>query len=360
MSPDFHWRRFLGTTLGVAVALSLLAFTLMVLVDPHDNFSISLPIKRAPTNANQRFSYPTIARSQNYDSVVLGTSTVRLLKPRMLNEKFGGRFANLAMNSGTAYEQSRILDLFQRHHEMIRTVIIGIDVVWCETGDAYQKYTHREFPEWLYDDDPWNDYLHVFNGVTLEESIRQLQFVLGRREPKFGFDGYKTFMPDPAEYDLEKARRNLYGENGVRPKFTPGKPYIASREERASWNFPTHEVLASALRSLPAETLKLVFFVPYHHFLQPAPGTKEAARWQECKRRITNLTSLVPNSHVLDFMIESEITRFDENYWDSLHYTVEIADRIVALLAEGVRTHRDKPELYRYLSTGAPAPQDSH
>ena len=351
MSSDFHWQRFFRTALGIAVALSLLVFTLIVLVDPHDHLSISLPMKRAPINANQRFSYPAIARSQDYDSVVLGTSTVRLLEPRVLNRELGGRFANLAMNSATAYEQARILNLFQRHHERVRTVVIGIDVVWCEAGDDYEKYTFREFPEWLYDDNPWNDYLHVFNGLTLEESIRQLEFVLGRREPKFGFDGYKTFLPDPAEYDLEKARRNLYGKKGMRAKSMPTEPHMASPEERASWNFPTHGILAAALEELPAETLKVVLFVPYHHFQQPAPGTKEAARWQECKRRITSLASRVPNSHVLDFMIESEVTRFDENYWDSLHYTVEIADWIVRLVAEGVRERRDKPRLYRYLSS---------
>jgi len=353
MTSDLHWRRFLRTTLGVAVALSLLLFGFIVLVDPNDNLLVSLPIKRAPINFNQRFSYPTIARRQIFDSAVLGTSTMRLLEPRVLNEVFGGQFVNLAMNAATAYEQGQLLDLFRRSHEQIRTVIIGIDVVWCETGDDYQRFTFRKFPEWLYDDNPWNDYLHLFNGNTLAVSVRQVDYMLGWRGPRFGFDGYKSFLPDPAEYDLEKARRNLYGEQGVRRKSTPSEPYSASHEERASWNFPTHEILASALEDLRAETLKVGMFVPYHHFQQPAPGTKAAVRWKECKRRITNLFSRVPNSHVLDFMIESDITRLDENYWDFMHYTVGISEPIVRLLAEGVRERRDKPEFYRYLSSEA-------
>ncbi len=41
------------------------------------------------------------------------------------------------------------------------------------------------------------------------------------------------------------------------------------------------------------------------------------------------------NTVLLDFMIPSPITKRDENYWDTLHYTVDIADKLVHLIARG-------------------------
>jgi hypothetical protein len=42
---------------------------------------------------------------------------------------FGGRFANLAMNAGLAYEQYRLSALFIREVKDRRTLVVGIDHV---------------------------------------------------------------------------------------------------------------------------------------------------------------------------------------------------------------------------------------
>ncbi len=41
-----------------------------------------------------------------------GTSTARLLDPQELDRAFGGRFANLAMNAATPWEQTQLARLF--------------------------------------------------------------------------------------------------------------------------------------------------------------------------------------------------------------------------------------------------------
>ena len=71
---------------------------------------------RAPVATNARFSFPALARSAKFDSAVFGTSTSRLLRPVMLDPEFGARFANLAMNDATAYEQARILRRVRAAH----------------------------------------------------------------------------------------------------------------------------------------------------------------------------------------------------------------------------------------------------
>jgi hypothetical protein len=336
------WRRFWTTALGTTLGLAG--------VDPYGSVRFSLPLERAPITQNQRFSYPAIARSPAFDSLVMGTSTSRLLRPAKLDELFGGRFANLSLNSGTAYEQTQLLKLFARHNADARTVILGIDIVWCEVGERYEEFTFRPFPPWLYDENPWNDLLHVFNLPTIEQAGRLIAYLAGLRERNYDPDGYANFLPPPGEYDLARVRRGIYGteEPRARPAVVP--PASPGAAERRGWRFPTHALMREMLSALPADTLKVLYFVPYHHYGQPAEGSPEEARWQECKRRLTRMAGEFRNAHVLDFMFASEITRRDENYWDMLHYTVDVADRVSELIALSARRGCGAPGLVRYLT----------
>jgi hypothetical protein len=53
-----------------------------------------------------QFQYPALIRSKRYDSS--SSEPDRDCCTRALERVFGGRFANLAMNAGLAYEQYRL------------------------------------------------------------------------------------------------------------------------------------------------------------------------------------------------------------------------------------------------------------
>jgi len=151
------------------VILSLSVVALFVaIIDPNDTLALSPPLKRLPAATNQRFSYTSVARSQDFDSVILGTSTTRMLEPAHLNTKLGVRLANLSMNSATWWEQEQILNLFLRHHKQPKLIIWGIDTNWCIADSTGPRLTYRRFPDWLYDENKWNDYLHILNLTAIE------------------------------------------------------------------------------------------------------------------------------------------------------------------------------------------------
>ena len=348
------WRAFLRRVIVTGVVLGAAIATAIVAIDPHDQLGWIRPAgwpverDRVPIDARQRFSYPSLARKARFDSLVLGTSTMRLLRPERLDAAFGARFANLSMNSATAYEQARMLELFARHHERIEVLLIGIDVSWCTPGPLAIRYTRRIFPEWMYDENPWNDLPHLLNWNTLEQALRMAEFWTGRRSPRFARDGYASFLPPRSEYDLPKAQANIYGPGGPRP--VPAALTGAAASPPADVPpFGVHVLVDWMLARIPAETVKILFFVPYHRYTQAVPGTPEGAKWAACKSRLAERSSRVPGLHVVDAMIDSAITREDENYWDGLHYSVEVADRLPALLFEAVANRRGVPDLLDYL-----------
>ena len=83
---------------------------------------------------------------------------------------------------------------------------------------------------------------------------------------------------------------------------------------------------------------------------QPVPGTEDEAREAECKVRMADIAGRygVP---LVDFRLRSPLTSADANYWDSLHYRLPIADRVIAELKQAVATARDDPGGdWRYLA----------
>lgn len=342
------WSRFLRALAVTALGLGAALLAFLYIVDGYDTVFFAPRLDREPVTSNQRFAFPALARKEKFDSAIIGTSTTRLLRPAELDPLFDARFVNLSMNDATAWEQAQLFGVFQRHHPKPRAVIFGIDMVWCEVGDDFRRLTPRPFPEWMYDEDRWNDLVNLFNLPALEETGRQFAYLTGLRRPKYGKDGYTNFLPPDAQYDPARAVLRLYGPGGKVPPPAPQLETVSDAEV-AAWRYPMHPLMEAMLKSLPPETLKVLAVVPYHIHNQPAPGSRAARRWDECKRRLAAMAGAADNGHLVDFMIESPLTTTDSNYWDVLHFRTGLTPVLSRALAEAVKEKRDKPGLYRYL-----------
>ena len=307
-------------TCGGTVAM-LYAF--VVLVDPWDSLPLSPPLPRVPISTNARFSFPALARSPRFNSVVLGTSTSRLLQPAQLDPAFGARFANLSMNSATAYEQTRMLQVFLRAHPRPRAVLIGLDAEWCR--DPIVRYTTRPFPEWMYGDSRWPAYRHMLTPYAVQEAANQFAVMARLKRRRYGLDGYTSFVPDEAAYDPARVDAAF-----ARWPATDSAP--ASPGERFA--FPGLDLLRDALAQVPAGTRVVLYFTPYHVSQQGLPGSRTAAWWAACKQGAAQVAAL-RGVAMMDFMVPSDITQDRANYWDPLHYRVGIARRLAGALAGG-------------------------
>ncbi len=332
-------KTFVVTVLGLIAALT----GFVLLMDPYDVVPFSLPIKRPLMDDNQRFLYPGVVRSGRFDSAVFGASTGRLLQPAHLDQRLGGRFANLAMNSAMAWEQYKLADLFLRTVPAPRTMIFTLDHTWCEAKADVERTTFRPFPPWLYDEDRWNDLAYLLNGKTLEIAWRLLGYHLGWRRPRLGDDGYERFVPPDEQWDRVKVEAKIYGgpKRAIPAALQP--PYTVSEAERQGWRFPALVWLKELLTRLPEGTRPVLAFMPVHAIAQPQPGSYADAYEQECKSRITHLGEQ-SGAYVVDFRIPSRITTDDANYWDNLHYRIGVAGWIEETLASVLSGQRATPD----------------
>jgi hypothetical protein len=334
---------FIRTFLAVVTGLTALVWLIILLLDPYGVSPIRLPIARPIMDINQRYMYPQIVRSRAFDSVVIGTSTSRLLDPLQLDEAFGGTFANLAMNAATAWEQTELAKLYLRYQPNPKTLIIGLDQMWCVDDKSIVKITFRGFPAWMYDDNPWNDLPELLSTKTLEITGRLAAFHLGLMPERTRRDGYEVFTPPEATYDVQRARFHIW--KGFRePKLTPVTPPVVLNQADADrLQFPALVWLEELLQKSPPSTLRILAFMPLHVAAQPVLGSLNAEQIEVCKGRISGIAH-THGVKVVDFSIPSEITTNDANYWDPLHYRLPIAGRIIDGLKAAADTGRDVPD----------------
>jgi len=333
------WTQFLRLMFA-SLATSLVVSTgLVVVMNPYGNLPPVLFPQHVITDQQQRFQYPAIVRTRAFDSAIFGTSSIRLLDPGDLEPL--GRFAALAMNDARAWEQYMLMKLFLRHTPRPRTIIIGIDSVWCASDADTDRVTRRTFPVWMFDDDPLNDWVHVLNYKGLEIAVRQVAARLGFAAPALPPNGFRVFTPSEGEYDLERARHHLYGlgSRHLPPPQVP--PHLLTAAEKQQLRLPALSWLKEISEAAPPDTLLVFLFVPIHARVLPPAGTQSAAEYNECRARIIDIAA-ARRSRVIDFRFRSPLTENDQNFWDPLHYRVPIAKTIAdAILAAAVRGDRE-------------------
>jgi hypothetical protein len=321
------WRTFVLWLAGGFAGIASAVYLLVLIIDPYGVSPIAPAGARPMLDTNQRFMYPQLIRARQHDSLVIGTSTSRLLEPTRLNAAFGGRFANLALSDGRAWEEYQIADLFLREIGPPKTLLVGLDWVWCAMDADVNRITKRGFPAWMYDDDRWNDLVGIFNSRTLLIVIRRLGLAAGVQELSFDQDGYADFTPGEAAYDPARAAEHVWGQHPHEiPRVTPS--YAAATDEAARWRFPALSWLEELLIRTEGRSQVYLVFMPVHVMVQPRPGSHGEAQEAECKRRIQALAERFGATYA-DHRVSSAVTRDHTNFWDPLHWRIGVGRDLI-------------------------------
>ncbi len=320
---ETRWRRFLALLLLATVIPLALVYLFVVLVDPWGMLPLHLPITRVPISTNARYSFPALAIDPEFDAVIVGTSTSRLLRPAVLDAPFHAHFANLAMNAATAWEQERLLLLFARTHPQARALILGLDASWCLAGPGAPRLTGRPFPAWMYGGTRWRGYGQMLSLYAVQEAANQASAALGLKRKHYGVDGYTNFLPPDAAYDPRR----------VDAIFRSWGHVDNSPAGAAPIDLPYMNGLPSLLGRLPRGAVKLLYFPPITDETMGVAGSRTRASWDRCKQLAIDAAGRTPDSIVLDFAQPDAVTLSHGNFWDPLHYRIGIADRVMQDMA---------------------------
>ncbi len=166
-------------TLSLLIGGLLLIVGSVVLIDPFEVYHKATAFAPPIDNGTQIYSNAGIAKSYDYDSVIIGSSMTENFTPSQLDRLLGGSFIKLPINAGSPFNNKQMMDLAFGTHD-VRTVLYGVDI---ESFTYFYTTPKCEMPEYLYDDDLFNDTQYWFNRSVLAEFIPKCLATLGQYNP---------------------------------------------------------------------------------------------------------------------------------------------------------------------------------
>ena len=312
---------------------------LVLIVDPFEIYHQAWFYTPPYQSSKQMYSVAGIARSHNYDSIIIGSSVTENCAPSVYEKALGGRFAKLSMNAGTARDHAKIMDIAFRTHS-IQRVVYGLDFFAFSLYHTNQKAVT---PDYLYDADPFNDVYYLLNKSVLLHEIPTALSRFGKPDR----DALRDIMYywSPPEMPGAKALRSLIRLSGPMPQQSAPDRNLNFAKTNLEYN------LLPYIRTY-RETTFTVFFPPYSLLYwaeQALSGNFEACMAQ--KQYLGEVLLAEPNVQLYDFQTHFDWVADYDRYYDFIHYTSEINDTMAILMAEGQYRVLDAEQLARQIET---------
>ncbi|MBQ7825309.1 MAG: hypothetical protein IJ337_03020, partial [Clostridia bacterium] len=275
-------------------------------------------------NATQIYSNAGIAKSYDYDSVVIGSSMTENFTPSQLDRELGGHFIKLPVNAGSPFNHKQMMDMAFAAQDIER-IFYGVDIALFT---YFYKTPKCEMPEYLYDDDLFNDTAYWFNKNVLSTYIPMCLKTLGQSDP----DQRDTMYTwgDMYEYSREAAFLGTTITDEVIPQRDEGAPIALAQQTKLNVE---HNVLAF-VKAHP-DTEFILFFPPYS-LVRWYRFYREGEMEYHLTQKAAFVEALLPyeNVKIYDFQAKTDWILELENYIDSSHYGPWINHAMVELVAQ--------------------------
>jgi hypothetical protein len=307
------WGRWLRVFFATLVTGTISLYAALVLVDPYDSGRFPGLGIAGFADENPRTAGAARARSAQFNAAIIGNSTAMRLDPNRLSPATGLSFVQLAVTATGPREQMTLLRWFIVNHQRIGAIVIDTDDTWCTQEEAPPLVF--PFPFWLYGSNL--EYLrNLLSSHSVDLAIRRLAIGLGLRQPS-----------DPVGY--------------VHPgewPFQPGDPPAQLPPGPAAFAFPWIGQLQAMVADLPPSVPIVLFMPPVLYTWMPEPGSRSAARLEQCKAALATVVAGRPAAHFLDFRVDDATTRDSHNFLDPRHYREHIARRLEDAIATATRS----------------------
>lgn len=296
---------------------------LVMLIDPFQIYHRATAFIPPIENGHQIYANAGIAKSYDYDSVIIGSSMTENFTPSHLDSLFGGRFVKLCINAGTPFNHKQMMDMAFDKRDL-KTVFYGLDI---EMMTYFYTTPKCEMPEYLYDRNPFNDVYYWFNKSVLTKYIPQCLKTLGQSDPHQRDTMYSWGDLYPYGKDV------VIGDLQFSTKKVKQDPLQEDPELAQAYRLNLEHNLLPFITAHP-DTQFILFFSPY-----------SAMRWyQFCNEGLMQyyfnqkaavVKALLPyeNVRIYDFQAMTHWITDLDLYIDTSHYSPHINDAMAEMMS---------------------------
>ena len=232
----------------IPVALVML---LVIVIDPF--FHYHAPIKGLPyILSEERYQNDGIVKHFDYEAMITGSSTSQNFKASDIERLWGYETVKVPLAGSSFKEQDAIVKTAIANNPDLKMVIRGLDPDAINRDKDYMAYD--EYPEYLYDNNPFNDADYIFNKDVMLMIVRNgMRLVKGKGS--VSFDEYSNFN-NAVPFGLQAVLSSFVRQeerDTVSPPFSD-EDYARMRENL------TQNVIETAINNPDIEFF--VFFAP--------------------------------------------------------------------------------------------------
>ncbi|MDT3427355.1 hypothetical protein J2Z22_002906 [Paenibacillus forsythiae] len=323
------FKKFIFQFLGMILVFAVLVGAFVYIVDPLQ-FYRKAGFYTPKYSWQERYQNPGLARNFEYDTIILGSSMTENFMPSDVSEKLKGNALKLSIEGSTAKEQFLTAQVAFRTGQ-VKQVLWGIDYFAFRGNHVTDQ---GDFPHYLYDTNPLDDYKYIFNESNIKTAFAAL--TKPRPKPKskateqaslerlYNWDKSVTYGRERVIKNWKAARNNeaAYGNNEDPLELV-----------KQSFN----DNVLSLVKAHP-ETKFYLYYPPYSVLRQQIwyiTNPQRYANQLEMKRYIFEQLSAYSNVSIYEFQTDSDITYDLDQYKDLSHHSGAINSLIVDEISKG-------------------------
>ena len=326
MVKSRNW--LIGLLIVVVVILSMVA-TVIIYIDPYFHYHKLNENLYYDLN-NERSQNDGIIRHFNYDGMIIGTSMAENFKTSEAEELWGGTFIKVPFAGGTYKEQNDNIAKAIEYNPDLKVVIRPLDYAYLMDDKDRVRNDLGSYPEYLYDNNPFNDVKYIFNKQILFDIC--LPMLDNARAGVAGgvtsFDEYANWMED-AQFGAAV----VLGDRTEYKQPETIQPFVDEVKEMVEANITQN---VTELAKAHPEVQFYYYLTPYSVAWwgsQMELGTVD--RWLAVEQYAIELMLECDNIHLYSFNNEFDITSNLDNYSDECHHGDWINSQILAWLYSG-------------------------
>lgn len=272
----------------------------------------------------ERYTNDGISRHFDFDAVITGTSMAQNFKPSEMDALFGTHAVKETFSGAGYQELSENLERTLRRNPDLKTVLWVVDYNGFLRDYDWKQY--ENYPDYLYDDNPFNDVSYLFNKSILYHGVLSNVRMTLSREESTTMDEYSSWKRDSGlEYILHS-----YDRNSVTKELNTG----FGEKEQAKVTKTITANITDLINRYPDVTF-YVIYPPYSICYFDALVLKGTlAKQLQAEKTATELLLSCPNVKLYNFYDQYEVICNTDYYCDDGHYSAEVNSMMLKWIAE--------------------------
>lgn len=287
-----HYKKYFIQIIVAIIVLLVTIGAFVAIVDPYQQYR-----KHDRYLGNQRLEIAGVARHHDYNAIITGSSMAMNHYPSQVDSLWGGRWKSLNMSiMGATDDDYAVILPYVISQGKVKHIILALDFF----SFARQRGAVNEY---LYNDNPWDDYEYLWNYTSLKNAICFLRNPLAEKG-LYHFNspvGYKELADDYNSHKEKGYEEEHFDLNSMKERFDSS--------------------LYNTIKQSSNSVEWLIYFPPYsigEFMIYDKSGVLNPIL--ESKKYMIQRLAKLPNVKVYDFQTRDLITRLDQ-YMDLRHHS---------------------------------------